>query len=186
MSIRATTVVWAESRQKGSALLVLLALADYAHDDGRYAFPSVATLAHKARMSERQTKRLLAQLRASGELAPMGEHESGAVVYQILLPGMGGDKMTPPRRRRVSPASLGSVTGDTPGVNGVSPDPSVNQHEPSGEGIKARLAAIRRRFRGDDVAWARLVDDAIKQAGALDWTGAQFLAHVEARVSTRK
>ena len=72
------TEVWQRSTQKGSALLLLLAIADHAHDDGSGAYPSVPSLAKKVRMSERNTQYLLLKLEASGELeihkgaGPMG------------------------------------------------------------------------------------------------------------------
>jgi Helix-turn-helix domain len=46
--------------------LVLVALADNAQDDGRNAFPSQATLARRARVSDRTIRRILAQLEADG------------------------------------------------------------------------------------------------------------------------
>ena len=52
------TRVWDESKQRGGALLVLLAIADFADDEGK-AFPSVQTLAAKSRLSESQTHHIL-------------------------------------------------------------------------------------------------------------------------------
>jgi len=57
--------VWAESKQSGSLLMMLLAIADFADDDG-YAWPSVRTLATKCRMQLRNAQALLATLRRSG------------------------------------------------------------------------------------------------------------------------
>lgn len=62
------TSVWERSIQSGSALLLLLAIADFADDDG-FAFPSVARLAKKVRLTERQTWSLIGKLKADGELA---------------------------------------------------------------------------------------------------------------------
>lgn len=61
------SAVWERSKQSSGALLVLLALADHADELG-YAFPSVATLAKKARLTERQTWNVIRALRAAGEL----------------------------------------------------------------------------------------------------------------------
>jgi hypothetical protein len=68
MSVRVMANVWATSRMKGSALLLLLAIADHAHDDGGGAYPSVETLSVKIRMGERQTRALIGLLERSGEL----------------------------------------------------------------------------------------------------------------------
>lgn len=67
MSIRAMSRVWESSRLGGTKLLCLLAIADFANDQGM-AFPSVATLATKIRMSERNTHYLLKEIEATGEL----------------------------------------------------------------------------------------------------------------------
>lgn len=68
MSIKAMTLVWERSRAKGSELLVLLAIADYAQDDGREAFPTMRTLAEKSRMTERGVREIIRRLEAAGEL----------------------------------------------------------------------------------------------------------------------
>lgn len=60
--------VWEHSKASGSALLVLLAVSDFANDSG-VAFPAVETLATKARMSERNCRYALDSLVATGELA---------------------------------------------------------------------------------------------------------------------
>jgi hypothetical protein len=61
------TNVWAHSRSEGSARLILLAIADFADDKGR-AYPSVGTLAQKARVSERTAQYAIAELVSLGEL----------------------------------------------------------------------------------------------------------------------
>lgn len=68
MSVRCMARVWENSAHKGSNLLLLLAVADYAHDDGTNAFPRIETLATKTRLSERSVTRLLGKLVKSGEL----------------------------------------------------------------------------------------------------------------------
>ena len=68
MSVRVSNWVWQRSAQSGSSLVVMLALADHAHDDGGGAYPSVKSLAEKARMSERQVRRILHQVRDDGEI----------------------------------------------------------------------------------------------------------------------
>ncbi len=59
--------VFTHSTQAGTPLLVLLAVADVAHDSG-LAVPSVRKLARKARISPRQVQHILRDLVASGEL----------------------------------------------------------------------------------------------------------------------
>ena len=71
--------------------LVLLALADYAHDDGTMAFPSVQTLAAHTRMSERQVQRTLKRLAEEGHITAEGKSRAGTTVYSVT---MGGDNLS--------------------------------------------------------------------------------------------
>lgn len=67
MSIHAMANVWATSTQTGGNLLLLLALADYANDRGE-CWPSVETLARKARVTDRHARRILRELVDAGEI----------------------------------------------------------------------------------------------------------------------
>lgn len=69
MSIRVMTLVWAKSKNKRTALLLELAIADFAHDDGRGAFPSIPTLAKKTRQTDRNVQLLLDKLVESQEVS---------------------------------------------------------------------------------------------------------------------
>lgn len=76
MSIRTLSRVWDYSQHEGSALLIMLALADYANDGG-YCFPSIPALARKARVSERTVMRLLKEIEESGEVTILHKRNSG-------------------------------------------------------------------------------------------------------------
>lgn len=60
----------------GSALLVLLALADWSDDDGR-CWPSISNVADKSRLSRSQTQRVVHQLVADGHLVIEGNATGG-------------------------------------------------------------------------------------------------------------
>ncbi len=109
MSIKVMTRVWELSRHKGSELLLMLALADWANDDG-VCWPSIPTLARKVRMSERQVQRMVRDLVASHELYADTKKGRGHTTRYIVLVGLAqeeidrilqtwlkkkGDKMTP-------------------------------------------------------------------------------------------
>jgi hypothetical protein len=68
MSIRVMTAIWEYSSHKGAALLLMLAIADHASDDGTNAYPSVRRLAQRTRLSERTVQRTIQECEASGEL----------------------------------------------------------------------------------------------------------------------
>jgi len=60
VSIRIMSAVWDDASYEGGTLLVLLALADWANDEG-YCWPSVGAIAKKVRLSTRQVHRILKQ-----------------------------------------------------------------------------------------------------------------------------
>ena len=96
MSIRVMSQVWEHSHATGGQLLVLLAIADFSNDDGE-AWPSVPTLAKKARISERHTQRVVKQLKAMGELVvdSKASGQWGTNIYRIALKTEGGGNMPP-------------------------------------------------------------------------------------------
>ena len=67
MSVKVMARVWAYSQRKDGELLVMLALADFANDAGE-SWPSIPVLAAKARLTERQTRRVLIKLEEAGEI----------------------------------------------------------------------------------------------------------------------
>lgn len=68
MSIEVMTKVWDQSQQKGSALLLMIAIADNANKAGE-CWPGLDYLAEKTRISRRQVQRLIHKLEDEGELA---------------------------------------------------------------------------------------------------------------------
>ncbi len=89
MSISAIDRVWRYSQQSGTALLVLLALADWA-DDWGYCYPGHATTARKARTTERNVYLLINKLAESGEIRIVrkgsgGRYQRETSVYQVTV-----------------------------------------------------------------------------------------------------
>jgi hypothetical protein len=80
--------VWAESKQEGGALLVLLAMADNAGDDC-FCFPGTPYLAKKARLSVRQTQRVIDKLISERELkvAKQSAGRGKRTIYKIFPKG---------------------------------------------------------------------------------------------------
>jgi hypothetical protein len=149
MSIKVSTEVWQGSRNNSGNLLVLLALADHADDQGK-AWPGVPLLARKARLSERHTRRCLKHLLASGELEILPDPApSGRAWYQIRL-----DRLTPDNlssetsaTETVSPASGYTDSGVTAYIKEPSIEPSeqpslkmkINRSNPENPRGKKRL-----------------------------------------------
>ena len=132
MSVRVSSWVWQHSTvaHRGD-LLVLLVLADHAQDDGNGAYPSVATIARKARLSRRGAFLALERLKAEGAIAPHGPRgPRGTVSYRVLMPegvqSLHGAASAPVQ----SVTPRGEVTAPE-GVHSPAPEPSSNHPEPS-------------------------------------------------------
>lgn len=68
MSIAVMSSVWNSGKHANGALIVLLALGDWA-DDGGYCWPSVTRLAAKCRMSDRNVQIVLRQIEKDGGIS---------------------------------------------------------------------------------------------------------------------
>jgi hypothetical protein len=116
MSVEAITWAFATEQPTLGTRLVLLALADHAgrrgDDEKMVAWPSVATLARKARLSERATQYALRRLEEYGLVGVAGHSPKGTVIYEL----------------RVGVQNLHPAESAPPGVKLAAPEPSV---EPS-------------------------------------------------------
>ncbi len=159
MSIAVMNWVWASSPTSGNERLVLLALADAcSRDDGTGCWPSAATIARKANISDRSVRRVIARLEADGQVLVhrgggerAGSTNSYTVVMVIHRPG-----------RNVTPDSLsGGDSADTPPLTqlrqgtpdaAVSADPPVNHQGTAA--TRAREARAGDRSAADGEAGA--------------------------------
>lgn len=93
MSIKLMSQVWESAPVEGSALLVLLALADHANDKD-ICWPSLPTLAKRARISERQTQRIIQKLADDGhiEVLSKGDGRGHSSKYKLTIKGDIQDK----------------------------------------------------------------------------------------------
>lgn len=173
------TAVWQHTRTRLGARLVLLALADYAHDDGTQAFPSVEALAQKAGISGRQVQRALREIEALGEIRREGAGPRNTVIWTITLPGladppasMEGDKLSGATNCQ---GDISDTEGRHPVRGGVTNrppikriDPSVNRHtEPLAPPLAPPEKPARRKPK-------HAVDPAFRpDAALLAWTAAQ-------------
>ena len=76
MSIKVMTWTWDNTSVGGTELLVMLALADCANDEGGHCWPSISTLARKCRIDQRTAQRVLKRLADAG-LITIGEFNPG-------------------------------------------------------------------------------------------------------------
>jgi hypothetical protein len=134
VSIRVMNAVWEHSAQTGSALLMLLALADFADDTG-LAFPSVSRLAKKTRITPRQAWSLIKRLKAEGELTiELGGGRGRTNRYRVCLKNhIENDEMGNTENISVKPSAQNSEIQRIKTVKPASGDPSEIRHEPSVE-----------------------------------------------------
>ena len=127
MSVRALTWAWESTDAQaatGTDLLVLLALADWADDEGE-AFPKVATIARKSRVSVSTVRRSLRHLESLGLVEVEDRHAAGlSSIYRLPV---------------ADPFRNGGQPGDEAGENlgttsGEGADPPVNLTGGSGHG----------------------------------------------------
>ena len=138
MSIHVSKAVWKYSAQRGSGLLVLLALADHARDDG-WAWPSVETLAGEVRLSRRQVQQHLQRLATAGEIEvedQTGPH--GVNRYRVNLGHLRDE--THPCDAQQGEESCTPEAERIEGAKPAAPEPSSTHQEK-----KANASAKRRR-----------------------------------------
>ena len=181
--------VWELSRNSGTELLLLLAIADFADDDGN-AYPSVATLATKCRMTQRNANLLLAKLRRSGELeVSVGTGPYGTNRYRVSLPSA-PLKCTSPLKRTsppeasitpegpftLKPASPTPEAGFPAPLKSASDKPSLNRQEPNTSASRARRTSSSPGPSSDRQTMNAKAAAVLKPEGVSDTTWADFLA----------
>lgn len=83
MSIKIMSQIWDCGPDNKGQLLVLLALSDYANDEG-IAWPAVGSIAKKSRMTDRGVQKILRQLEDLGWLETvLGNGRKGTNTYRI-------------------------------------------------------------------------------------------------------
>lgn len=184
MSVRAIDKVLESSIHDGTALLMLVVLADYSDDAGN-SYPAVASLARKCRMSPRNANYILAALQASGELLVLkNEGPRGTNRYRIMLDQLGKqplkaasplkpvaplkpasphipeDGCTPEAPFTLKPTSATPEAGFPKPLKTTSDEPSLNRQEPSSSARKraSGSAAIKLPECVPADAWADFVE----------------------------
>jgi hypothetical protein len=124
--------VWDHSKQSGTALLLLLAIADFANDDGM-AWPGVETLAKKIKMSERYVHRLIKDMAEAGELrVEYKAGKKGTNQYWVTI--------DPEPECTVNTSTADPEPQFPETLNYRPPEPSENHQEPEEQPTKNRSA----------------------------------------------
>jgi hypothetical protein len=175
MSVRTMARVWDASTHSGTELLMLLAIADFADDEGN-AYPAVGTLASKCRMSPRNANFILTALRTSGELeVRANEGPKGTNRYKVVT----GMKAASPLKSAspLKPASPTPEAGFLKPLKPTSDEPSMNHQEPPDRSLRcAKLQLCPHQSIVDlyhealpELPRAKLMGDARKKALKAFW-----------------
>lgn len=186
MSVKVMTAVFDRYPNGGGEMLLALALADHASDDGSKVFPSVEALAEKTRQSVRSVQYQLRAMQATGWLILVSSGNGGRSMtseYRISLDWIKGAEIAPLKK-----GANDDVKGATDDAKGCNPEqkrvqpvaPANNRHrtinEPSitgGDGAAAdpvdlfeeAWKAYPKRSGGNSKADARKAWAARLQAG---------------------
>lgn len=149
MSNACMTAVFRHSKSKGSARLVLLAMADEANDEGLLTAyrRSQSWLARKANVDEGTARRAIAALVESGEVLLLARGDGRASSdYRLSLPGIEGVQDAPP-----APADRAPRPGEMH-PQGAQPAPPIipllpvgSLSAPEDDGFEAFWAAYPRK-----------------------------------------
>lgn len=143
MSVAVSSAVWAKAQVKGAPLLVLLALADNADDDGR-CFPSVLHVARKTRMTQRGVQKVMRELQSLGVLTVSPRSgPNGSNLYKLVTgaftepPQVKEDESKSPNKRAKGPSSTPNNVPPEHGspLNTGAPTRGTKVHVPGNVGV---------------------------------------------------
>lgn len=144
MSVKWMSAVWENGPEDKAELIVLLALADFANDAGD-CWPSMPTIGRKARMSERNARRVVRKLEEDGYVQTVaGGGRFGCSQYRI-----NPDKLSP--GQNVPPGQIEHETRTNRARNpdiAMSAKPSRTIIEPSNN-VRAVLCAVLKAETAD-------------------------------------
>jgi hypothetical protein len=127
VSAEAVTVVLHHSKTEGTAKLVLWGIANHHSDSG--AWPSIATLAKYAQVSERRVQQIIRDLARIGEIAieeqgGLGQHQYKTNRYHILIQCPADCDGSLNHKTGVKSGAVRGEIQSPSGVKPISPEPN--------------------------------------------------------------
>ncbi|MFD1839123.1 helix-turn-helix domain-containing protein [Paracidovorax cattleyae] len=194
MSVKVMTAVFERYPSGGGEMLLALALADHASDDGTKVFPSVETLADKTRQSVRSVQYQLRRMEEAGWLILVSAGNGGRSMtreYRISIDWIKGAEIAPIQKGAIRDEK--GATDDTKGCNPeqetvqpVAPannrhrtisEPSLNRSAAAAPAKPSRGSTLPTGFEPDQTA----ADMAARSGIDLQAELANFLDHHTAR-----
>ena len=171
MSIRVMTAVFDHSQSRLADRLVLLVIADRAHDDGTGCYRSRESIAEMAGVSPRQVTESVRRLREMGELEVVAR-AGQSNLYRVTLEGSArplADSATPPSRLFQTGVAESSTNSsiDTSLIQGAATGVAPNGTDPQ---VRSLVAGFVDDYRavcdGHDPprAWTAAAGKAVKSA----------------------
>lgn len=142
MSTEISSDVWRHSKQKGSRLLLLAALADYANAEG-WCWPGIKSLCQRTRMSERYVQQMISEIVADGELI-VKERVGSSNYYRVTITQKGGvlpDAPPLPNAERGAAERGGGVLPDAPRTVSRTVSESLKKASPKAERFQKPVKA---------------------------------------------
>ena len=174
MSVHVMSQVWRRYPNGGGEMLLALALADHAHDDGTHIYPSIKQLSEKTRQSKRTVQYQLRKMEDSGWLILVNSGNGGRNlhrVYRISDVWLNGADIAPPEKGAIDDVKgaihdIKGATDDTKGAIAVAP--ASNHQEPSvepSEKPNTKRAVALAKYSALDA----LLEVGVDQQFAADW-----------------
>ena len=135
MSVKVMTAVFERYPVGGGEMLLALALADHASDDGSRVYPSVKALAEKTRQSERAVQYQLRKMQQVGWLILVGAGHGGRGMsreYRISQDWINGADFAPIKKGanddiKGAIHDIKGANDDIKGCNGLHPHITINE-----------------------------------------------------------
>lgn len=149
MSVKISAEAWHESGASGTALLVLLALADNADTDTRKAWPGLDYLARKTRTSRDTVRRALRSLEKSGDVTLVEAGSGRKSSLWLVHPGRGaessGGSNLPPVAKLCHPRGSEAVPSEPSVEPPTSEEKDLSPQNGNGTTSSSRAVASRTR-----------------------------------------
>lgn len=134
MSVKVMTAVFDRYPNGGGEMLLALALADHASDDGSRVYPSIKALAEKTRQSERSVQYQLRRMQEAGWLILVSAGNGGRSMsseYRISLDWIKGAEIAPFQKGAIDDekGAIQNTKGCNPQQKRVQPIAPANNHQ---------------------------------------------------------
>ena len=180
MSIKVMSQVWENGPAKTTDRFVLLALADYANDEGQ-CWPSIAGIARKTCLTERGVQKCIRRLESEGWLEiEVGSGRKNCNVYTVKTPNeVHPERGSPPNMS----AKRVNVSAENPEPG--SPEPSLTINKPSSNNSAREVEQILSEWTTVEAARSFIAYRRKHKAKSLSVTAAKRLAKQLAEIYNR-